>query len=209
MRACHRTLLAGLTAALLLSAAAGFASANRFSLNESRFRIAWRSLEFAYFEEELLFLGPLQCAVTLEGSFHSTLVSKVRGSLIAQVTRGAVGTCTGGSLTILAAGLPWALDYRDFTGTLPRIFTVLTQFIGAAFQTTIAGITCLATSSAARPGGWIWHREESEVLLNVTGDPGILLPVTGMGCATFRLGMEGNGTITKAGSTATLNMRLI
>jgi hypothetical protein len=97
MRTSSKLLLAGLTAALLLSFAVSGAGARRLSVTNRDFRIVWRSLH----------LGStggvsVDCPLTLEGRFHSSTFAKVEGALIGQMTRSTVvpGTCTGGTMTI-------------------------------------------------------------------------------------------------------------
>jgi hypothetical protein len=121
MRPRSTLILAGLTATLLLGLAVSSASANRLSVTNTRFRITWREIEFHDLPESFRVLCPL----TLEGSFHSATVRKVRGALIGAITRGIVNgsqpPCTGGRATVLQETLPWHLTYEDFRGALPAI----------------------------------------------------------------------------------------
>src|ERR1700751_1578741 len=112
-----RLVLAAVLAASLFGIVVGSASANRLSINETRFRITWARLTF---NEETAEARDI-CPVTMEGSFHSGTIRKVVGALIGHITRAGAGVCTGGGLTILRETLPWHVTYEGFFGTLPRI----------------------------------------------------------------------------------------
>src|SRR5436853_3228582 len=120
MRLSTKLGLTALMAAMLLAAAIGTASARSLSVSNQSFRVTWSKLEF----EGGLGI-PTQCQVTLEGSFHSRTIAKVLRSLIGAITRAVVKTesCSGGRATVGAP--PWHVTYQGFTGTLPRILTVV------------------------------------------------------------------------------------
>ncbi|HXE44547.1 MAG TPA: hypothetical protein VN635_05055 [Conexibacter sp.] len=119
-------LLAGLAAALLLLVAVDAASARSLSVSEQAFRAVWNPMSILQRPSGLI----LRCPITLEGSFQTASFIKARGRQVGQVTSAASGTCTGGgSLTILRETLPWRLNYRSFTGTLPSITTVAGELL--------------------------------------------------------------------------------
>jgi hypothetical protein len=144
MRRHGRLVLAGLTVSLLMGFAVSSASANRFSVSNTKFRATWTKI----------ILGDpngvvrIECPTTLEGSFHSSTIRKVRGALVGAITRGIVKTesCVGGSFMILREHLPWHLTYESFVGTLPNIIGVQTLISRYAVQLrarVIVEITCL------------------------------------------------------------------
>jgi hypothetical protein len=154
--------LATVMAALTLMVTAGSATAGRLSVNNKEFRVTWVTLR------AIAGGNIIGCPVTLEGSFHSATVRKATGALIGHVSRaiviGTEGPCTGGTVTVLSATLPWHLQYRGFTGTLPRIRTVLLRLIGVSVSVRPSGlVACLARTTEEEPA-------EAEALLNeVTG----------------------------------------
>jgi hypothetical protein len=154
MRTHTKLLFSGLAAALLLSLAVNGASASRLLLNESKFYVIWRPLQVG---EAFLFVEAIRCAVTLLGSFHSRLISKVPGQLIgyiAHATNAPRSGCIGGEMTVLQETLPWHIQYDSFSASegLPRIRTVRLRLIGAAFRIhSTSGITCLYLTSASEP----------------------------------------------------------
>jgi hypothetical protein len=98
-----------------LMLAVASASASRLSLTSNQFRVVWSPLTI---EGSGI---AVRCPVTMEGSFRSRTIQKVRESTIGSVTRASVGACTGGTATFLTAGLPWNFTYESFEGTLPNI----------------------------------------------------------------------------------------
>jgi hypothetical protein len=137
--------LAGFGASLLMGFAVSSASAGRISTSNTRFRVSWASLNLEAFENE----ARVRCALTLEGSFHSATVRKVRGALIGAVTRSTIKgeSCEGGRATILQESLPWHLTWESFSGTLPRIeeVTFLIRRYEFRMEVTVLGfrIACL------------------------------------------------------------------
>lgn len=132
MRKSVKLILTALAASLLLSAAVGTASARNLSVSNRNIRATWARLEF-----EVGGGSTVICPVTLEGSFHSQTVAKVRNSLIGAVTRATVKqeSCEGGTGaafngvdryngTTTPNTLPWHITYDSFAGTLPTITSV-------------------------------------------------------------------------------------
>jgi hypothetical protein len=145
MRTSSQTILAVLSATLLMGVAVSSASGGRFSTSNTRFRVTWNTLRFL----EVLPEGiNLTCRVTLEGSFHSATIRKVPGALIGAITRGIADSahCTSNNepttLTVLQESLPWHLTYESFSGTLPNIFslTALLSRYAIQYSTPIFGI---------------------------------------------------------------------
>jgi len=190
--------LAALGATLALAVAVGSASANRLSYSETRFRIIWTSLTFSGSSGGFV----ITCPVTLEGSFHSATLAKVRDASVAQITRAAVNNlgCTEGQATILSESLPWDVTYQGFTGTLPSIVTVRHNLIGAAFQIEAGlGIVCLARSSRATPAAGEANREAGGNITSLTPDGSLAIPVTGTACPSSGI-FSGTGEVFVLGS---------
>ena len=121
-------------ALLLFTLAIGTASANRLSTSGQTFRAVWTPLTFASAEEGGI---QIRCNVTLEGTFHTTTITK-ETRLIGYVTSTSFAhPCEGfGEFfmyngterilgTTLGTSLPWHLTYEGFTGTLPNMRTLL------------------------------------------------------------------------------------
>ncbi|HEU4721168.1 MAG TPA: hypothetical protein VFS59_07365 [Gemmatimonadaceae bacterium] len=106
-------------AVLVLAAALGAASARDMSVSNSNIRVTWSSFEFE------TAVTTARCQLTLEGSYHRGTISKVRGTLIASISRATVKTesCTNARPT--TEGLPWHITYEGFRGTLPSMTEVL------------------------------------------------------------------------------------
>jgi hypothetical protein len=148
-----------LTAALALAAAVGNATARRLEVSEQRILVLFRALSFASG-------GTTQivCDLNIEGSFHSRTFSKVSGQLIGYITEAIVHRpCIRGSMWVLNGterlpdgtltrnALPWHIRYDHFEGTLPVITIIDLQLVGFAFLVEIGGLSCLYTSTAAKP----------------------------------------------------------
>jgi hypothetical protein len=137
-------ILAVAAAAALMATAVGSASAGRLSLSSRTFRVTWTALEFA----EPTFGVSIRCPVTFEGSFHSSTIAKVAGSLIGYITRAplASSACTGGAGEGAALGnesLPWHIRYDGFAGTLPNITMVKLRILGKREPEIVRGFSCL------------------------------------------------------------------
>ncbi|HEV7772468.1 MAG TPA: hypothetical protein VGO48_04145 [Conexibacter sp.] len=138
-------------AALILCAAAGSAAAGRFSFSNRDIRATWTDFKIESGP------GELRCPLTMEGSFHSSTIAKVRASLIGYITRvsyqGAQPPCFGGQMTVLQETLPWRIQYERFAGTLPNITRIDISIIGASLRASLnlLGATCLGRSTAESP----------------------------------------------------------
>lgn len=217
-----KLVLSCLAATLLMAAAVSSASASRLSISGISFRVAWdRTIAGA---TDLTFAATVgeavTCPVTLEGTLHSSTITKTAGLLIGYVTRASIATngsttgrCTGGNGTILAATLPWHVQYSSFGGTLPNITSLTLRLINASFQ--IAnGSECLARTTAAEPGVGIAEvanpTTTREILfLRLDETRRITLREGAFGCALANGVFRGNGAVTLLGSTARPLLRLI
>lgn len=204
IRSRGRRLLAGLAAALLLLVAVDAASARNLSVTEPAFRAVWSPMSIVQRPSGVI----IRCPITLEGSFQSASFMKIRGRQVGQVTSATSATCTGGSLTILRETLPWRLNYRTFTGTLPNITTVVFELVGLSFQTNVLGFPCLFRSTAENPVNQI-ARVEASAIAGLTIDETILLRSSTFQCEMQSLGLSGSATVTRPGSTTAIFIRLI
>lgn len=196
-----KLVLAGLTATLLLAFSVGSASANRLSINQPRFRIAWSSLEFM-----TALATTVKCPVTLEGSFHSQTFAKVDSELLGYISRAAVGTCPRGSAIVLQETLPWHIAYKAFRGTLPVIVELIFYVAGLSFRLTPeTGIPCLVRSTVAQSANFFMRLvREGGGRLNITEFAAVeatIIPCTGFG--TPETSLRGGGPFFRLGTTNT------
>lgn len=199
MRHSSRTVIAGLTAALALALSVGSASANRLSYSEQAFRIIWTRLIFS--ESGGGF--PINCPVTLEGTFHEHTFAKTRDLLAGYITNAVVNNagCSEGHATILRASIPWHVTFQSFTGTLPAITGVRYNLIGAAFQIEPGfGLSCLASSSARSPAAGNASREMGGNITSLQPDSSLAIPVTGALCPESGI-FSGSGEVFVQGSS--------
>jgi hypothetical protein len=136
-----------IVAALILATTVTTASAGRLSTSESSIRTSWTSLEFV--------AGPVtvRCRLTLEGSFHSRTIAKVREALIGAITRAIVAhRCTNGEawadngvepqpLGIAPNRLPFHLTYESFATSLPNIASINLLLSRISFVIATTGTT--------------------------------------------------------------------
>jgi len=152
-----RTIAQSITAmaatALLLGLLSGNSSARSLSAREQQFGITWGALEFGSST------STIRCRATLEGSFHTRAIAKVRGSLVGAITRAIIAHpgCTNGEawmdngteaepLGRARNRLPFHVTYESFGGTLPEIAEVNLSLSRVSFvlQGSFLGIACLA-----------------------------------------------------------------
>lgn len=206
-----KLLLAGLTAALVLSVAVTSASANRLSVDNKTFRVTWAPLSLV--AEALS--EPINCSVTFEGSFHSNTIVKSEGLLIGHVYRASLGPCNGGgSATINQEALPWHIRYRGFTGTLPNITGVVLGLVGAKFTVhdNGTGLTCVTTTTATNPGIGITNVNTTTHLIEtIRANENAPIPLRGnFFCEIGGNGVfVGNGTVRLQNSTTRIRLTLI
>jgi hypothetical protein len=202
-----RRLLTGAAAALLLALAVGSASATRLSINEPNIRLVWSSLEFRNSMIERV----VRCQVTLEGSFHSKTILKIREALIGHLTRANIAACAGGDASVLTETLPWHITYESFAGTLPTITRLSILIVGAGFRIrygTVEGSNiCLARTRVERhAGGWfnVTRPENFLKLRTFTMDPSRTIPLINdpsFGCSFTTLSLEGTAQVYELGTT--------
>jgi hypothetical protein len=202
-----RLLLVGLAAAITLGAIISTASANRIATSNQFFRVVWTELPFVGFVT-------IRCPVTIEGSFHSSTISKVTEALVGYVTRAAVGNpCPSGngSARILTATLPWHMRYDSFEGPLPNITSIKLRLIGAAFEVTSSGVFCLFQSTVASPMKGVVNVEagHAATTLRAEAAPIPLSSGSTILCNTSgRLGPE-PGVVTLLGNTTPITVTLV
>jgi hypothetical protein len=186
MRTSFKLWLTGLGAALVLASPLATASAGRLSISNRNIRVAWPALTFNGKEPEIP--GPIECSVTMEGSFHSNTIRKVADALIANITRAIVRRpCTGGEYyfhngaeVVLgvrpATSLPWPVFYSAFTGTLPNISTLVVIIKGMMMTVDYGlGFPCLEVygkPTEERP--WVFTVGEGGVLRSL--QPSVMPP---------------------------------
>jgi hypothetical protein len=140
--------LAACTAALLLAASVGVASARRIEQSAQLFAAVWTELKFIPVE----FGVTVGCNATMTGSFHSRTLSKVAEQLIGYVTRIVIAAnCVGGSATPLEETYPWHIRFASFSGTLPNITNIKVRIAGAEIGVRTTEMTCLYISTGTRP----------------------------------------------------------
>lgn len=217
------------TALLILSAVATLVfatastSANRLSVSSSTFRVVYTPIEFA--EQS----AGISCNITLEGSLHSGTIAKIEGSLSGSITRVSIQheTCrepiglfaanawyyNGETILGVATrnGLPWHLTYKGFTGNLPNINQVLVLTHGIRFAVQIAAKSCLG----------IYGGSEANLIDDLTlGSNGEVVSIEPEANASLPLAegtsgcpnpafFRGTGTVTQAGSSTRITVRLI
>jgi hypothetical protein len=218
-----KLLLTALTAALIMAATVGTASARNIELAEAedqRSTATWTPLEFT----ALGGLIRVRCNITLRGSFHYRTFAKTR-SLVGYVTSAAVTRpCTGGEVFVLngterlptgttpATSLPWHILYDSFRGTLPRIEGLRLAVVGLAFLLIAGGNQCLYASTSASPGfGIININTTTGASLSLSGDGNSEIPRSATLAGTCPASGRFAGTTSSLtdGSGGTIVMRLI
>jgi hypothetical protein len=159
--------LTAVVATLALGAFVSISSAARLSSTSQTFRATWVSRDYSGG------FGTVRCPLTLEGSFHSRSIVKTAGSLIGLITRAIhapASGCATGTASVLAATLPWHVQYASFTGTLPNITNVNTTIVGFSVEVCepTFGICCLLRSSAAQPITFRFARDAGGALTSAT-----------------------------------------
>jgi hypothetical protein len=211
MRNHVKLLLTALTAAVVMAAVVGAASANRLSVNVQGQRIVWTELTFAGQGEGGE--NAVICDVTLEGSFHSRTIVKTPGLLIGHISRASVNMCEGlGGATILTATLPWHVRYAGFSGTLPNIRLLTIHLVGANFRIgDVFGFSCLSTTTATNPGIGNANREAGGNITTLEAS-GVIPARSGgtiFGCPFTNGTFSGNGEVTQLGNTSRISITLI
>jgi hypothetical protein len=216
MRNRTRLLLSALIAALTLSAAVTTAHARRIELSNTSIRTVWT--ETSPLELVGAFgLVTIRCQVTIEGTFHSRILSKVSGQLIGYITSAAVKRpCTNGEAWVQngteevpgegrVSSLPWHILFISFTGTLPRIRTIRLSLRGVGFLVRSAGTACLFLTTTANPAmGEIEVNETTGEITSLRPDETVSIPplieLEGF-CSSGRF--RGRGAVSLTGGTTT------
>jgi len=206
MRQHTKLLLAAVVATAMMALAVGSAAARQLEVNEERYRITWRTLEF----KESFFGIAVRCPVTLEGSFHSRTVTKSLGTLIGYVTRAIVkeNSCQNGRGIAATETLPWHVTYEGFTGRLPEITGVIVLLQNVTFRLSEIPFHANCTSrvenikgtieTGVREAGGFWK-------------PDNLIPdnTQRIVCGDINGTFEGTGRVTRSASTTRILLRLI
>lgn len=209
MRTRSKLLVAVVTATAFLGLAVGSASANRLEVTnaERGFRFAWNEWHFSVSGETIT------CRLTLEGSFTTRTTVKRDNEVIGKITRAALSSpCTGGSVSVLTATLPWEVQYDSFTGTLPSIRSVIFDIVGASYQIQTPGVEpCLFISETNEPMRGIASVAASGELTTFAADRNARIGTRGGFLCAFagKGSFEGTANATVLGGTAHLILRLI
>ena len=198
-----RFLLTGLVATFALSVAIATASANRLSVSNRTFRIAWTPIRVEP--------ASIECNLTLEGSFHSGTIVKTLGALVGYINRASFAACANGQATVLTETFPWHVRYRGYTGTLPNISGAVIGIVGLAFRWELAffGSTCLIRTTAEDPFGAIAIVAAGGKVTGMRTDESTHIPMTN-GCeALGEMSYAGTGAVTTPGTTTAIMVRLI
>jgi len=163
MRTYLKLAITALVATAALAALVGSASATRLASSSNSLRVTWSSLELIGFG------ATVRCAVTLEGTLHSTTITKQAGSLIGYATAVRVRRpCTGGTAWAsngtetnevlggtFANTLPWHMTYEGFGGALPNPTSLRILLSNATFtiRATVFGITVLCAYTTGGAAG--------------------------------------------------------
>jgi hypothetical protein len=142
-----------LAAAGMMAAAVGTASATRLSTSSQGIRAAWTNVEFIASGINV------RCPVTIEGTLHSSTISKVSGILLGYVTRAIFGeaSCANGRARTLPESLPWHIQYLGFNAAagLPEIEKVNVAVLGGTWLALVnilgSNVSCLYRTTAAEP----------------------------------------------------------
>lgn len=130
---------------------------------------------------------------------------QVCGQLVGYITAAEIptGDCTGGTATFLTETLPWHIQYRSFSGTLPAITRKRIHFVGWRVQINLGGITCLVGTTQSAPAvadinlsGAGEEREATTIQLL----PEFTIPLGG----GFACTLAGNGRVSGTGEVFTL-----
>lgn len=193
-----KTLFAIVGATMLLGALASAASARNLSTSNQTLRASFREVRFT------LPFGTVNCSITVEGSFHQRTQAKVAGSLVGYITRGDLGTCSSGRVTVLRETLPWHIRYSSFSGTLPNITSLRANIIGVSFRISDGIIFCLATTTAAQPAIVTFVREAGGAVTTVELGGTILTSCGSEGAFT-----SDRGPVTVLNSASRITITLI
>lgn len=210
-------LVGALVAAALTTAVAG---ARAISMGDGNIRAVFREFRSGGSGGSV----EIRCPLTLEGSFHSRTYAKVRGTLVGQITRAAMGhpcSGTGGDMYVLNGvevqggrtvpnTLPWPLRYFAFSGTLPRLSSVTLDIINFSWIYPPFGEICLYRSTETNPARFVWEvASEGRVTgIRAEAEPPVLLNSGGILCPA-EITYANSGTISRLGTTSPISITLI
>lgn len=199
---CLKLSLTLLAAMVALGACVASSSANHLSISSQTWRVVFSDppAEFPF----------VACGATLEGSFHSRTIAKVRGALIGVITRAQFHeeACTRGTGRFLTERLPWHLRYEAFQGTLPAISSVSIAVVGMEILWTQGFLRCLVRTTAEEPAKAILSRESGGKLTSFRWDETVTIFGTGI-CEGHEDSVAGTTGITVQNSTAAITVTLI
>jgi hypothetical protein len=203
MRTRARLAVASSIAVCIFAFAVNTANANRFEISNQNWRGVYENFTIQW---EVI---RIRCPLTLEGSFHSKVISKIVNSLVGYVTRAIFqAPCEETTVTALNATLPWHEIYESFSGTLPQIRTFNTQIVGFQYLISLFGGSCLYGSPMTRPAFQTMAIESTLISSNIRGasvrlSGGITCPEEG------RTTWSGSGGLTVLGTTTPITVRLV
>lgn len=207
-----------LFAVLLLPGFTTAASGNKLTISNQRIRAVWTTMTFASKTGGF----PIACAVTMEGSFHSRTIAKVRRALIGYISRAALTRpCAGGEVWIhngteaplgvaTPTSLPWHVRYTGFTGTLPALTGVFVDITG--MTATVSVSLCLAVYGGPTEieRTWFFTLNGAGTVTSFEPEPEHLIRPVGSPLACPNPGrISGGSTVTLLGNTSTIFIRLI
>jgi hypothetical protein len=150
-----KLLIVAVLALAAISFAATSASAASLQIRPGG-AITATSLGRITFESNIFGLGP-ECRVEMIGRLLTTVVTKVEGAKLGEITSIVVTECTGGTATTLVTTTaPATIQYASITGTLPEgVTAALIRIANVRFLIEVATVNtkCLyaATIGASTP----------------------------------------------------------
>ncbi|HEX7292286.1 MAG TPA: hypothetical protein VF250_14280 [Conexibacter sp.] len=186
MRLTRRS-VAAVAAIVTLGIGVGSAAAEELWILGETFKVVMSALTF-----HAEGVSEASCPITLEGSFTASTFVETPRTRIGSVTRGRLGTCTGGSASILTETLPWSLQYDSYEGSGPEFTSMNTRVVGAGFSATLSGLTCLAGSEESQPMKARFLHEAAGEIHEVRADESARIRLRGTFCI-------GNGWLSGTG----------
>ena len=191
--------LVALMATVGLGLAVGAASANMLSVSETTFVARFSALR-------VIAAGhTIECATTLEGPLSNPMF---KSGTVGRIIFVEVRSCTGGTVTVLNASLPWTVSYVSFEGSLPNITGLRVDVIGlsARVRPTGESIECLAASTITSPAYFNFGVSGGRVT-GLRADERAGIPLSGGLCGLAgNATLAGTGTVTNGISSITLTL---
>ncbi|MGN6189504.1 MAG: hypothetical protein ACTHOE_11430 [Conexibacter sp.] len=211
---CHKIKALGTVvgAIAILAMAVGVASGRNFSLSNQTFRATFA--EFRVVGVEI----SVTCRVTLEGSFHSRTIAKVREALIGAITAAtAAHPCAGGEAFFFNGverepnTLPWHLQYDSFEGTLPSAISGVTLVL-SRFRYLIQNFICAGAYGSETDRVFMRFHLVSGVLqeaMPISGRNSVTRVITLSGICPATTTLSGGGAYTALNSATRVTVTLI